>query len=377
MQNLALFPNIASFDTRTEGIKYTGSKSKLLPYILKFARSIDAKSVLDGFSGSTRVSQAFAKNGFKVIANDSAVWSRVFAECYLSQHKNQKYYVELIDHLNALPVRDGWFTEHYGGHPNGGNAVQSDGCKKPWQIKNTRKLDAVREEIDVLDLDRVTRAVVLTSLILAMDKVDNTLGHYVSYLREWSPRSYNDMVLKLPVLFDNTVRHEISQKDIFEISDTAEVDLAYFDPPYGSSNEKMPPSRVRYAAYYHLWKTICLNDKPALFGKARRRRDSSDRTAGSIFEEFRKNNKGKFIAIEAIEKLIRASIAPYILLSYSSGGRATARELVEVMRGVGDLEQVVELDYKKNVMAGMKWTQQWVPDIDKPHREFLFLLKKK
>jgi adenine-specific DNA methylase len=48
-------------------------------------------------------------------------------------------------------------------------------------------------------------------------------------------------------------------------------DLAYFDPPYGSNNEKRPPSRVRYAAYYHLWTSICRFDRPILFGKAQRR----------------------------------------------------------------------------------------------------------
>jgi enterochelin esterase-like enzyme len=50
----------------------------------------------------------------------------------------------LIDHLNAVPPRDGWFTENYAGLPNGGSAVQADGLKKPWQIHNTRKLDGIR-----------------------------------------------------------------------------------------------------------------------------------------------------------------------------------------------------------------------------------------
>ena len=48
--------------------------------------------------------------------------------------------------------------------------------------KNTRKLDAVRDEIEKLKLDEVTEAVALTSLILALDKVDSTLGHFVFLL---------------------------------------------------------------------------------------------------------------------------------------------------------------------------------------------------
>ena len=67
----------------------------------------------------------------------------------------------------------------------------------------------------------------------------------------------------------------------------------------------MPPSSVRYSSYYHIWTTICLNDKPNIFGKAKRRADTSGTIAGSVFEEFRKSEYGKFIVIEAIEKLIK------------------------------------------------------------------------
>ena len=98
------------------------------------------------------------------------------------------------------------------------------------------------------------------------------------------------------------------------------VDLTYFDPPYGSNNEKMPPSRVRYASYYHVWTSVICADKPALFGKANRRRDTSDTVAASVFEAFRRNDEGRFIAVEAIENLIAATRARWIILSYSSGG---------------------------------------------------------
>ena len=120
-------------------------------------------------------------------------------------------------------------------------------------------------------------------------------------------------------------------KDIFQALSKVKADLSYFDPPYGSNNEKMPPSRVRYASYYHIWKTICLNDEPELVGKANRRVDCNDRVAGSVFEEFRKNKDGKFIALKAIEKLIHECSSPYILLSYSNGGRATKAEICEII----------------------------------------------
>lgn len=361
----------------TEGIKYAGSKLKLLPYIIDLVRETDARTILDGFSGTTRVSQALAQLGYDIVANDIALWSKIFGMCYLLNKHPKSYYESLIAHLNALPPKQGWFTENYGGTPNSGSSRQDDGLKKPWQRHNTMKLDAIREEIDRLGVDDIAKAVLLTSLILALDTVDNTMGHYASYLSKWSPRSYHQMVLKVPRLLQHRGGHRVFQKDIFEILDQVEVDLAYFDPPYGSNNEKMPPSRVRYASYYHLWTTIILNDQPELFGKAKRRRDSSDVVAASVFEEFRRNPEtGRFLAVEAIERMLLKAKARFIILSYSSGGRATAEALSDTMKKVGKLRRVVEVNYKKNVMAAMRWTNEWVREAEKPHREFLFLIEK-
>ena len=193
MSTLSLFGNTEVHTPVTEGVKYAGSKLKLIPQILSFVSKTKAKTVLDGCSGTTRVSQALAKSGYKVIANDISVWSEIFGICYLLNRNERRNYQGLIDHLNGLAPKDGWFTENYGGNNLSAaeSAPSADAIRKhPWQRHNTRKLDAIREEIDKLSLSPVDRAVGLTSLILAMDRVDSTLGHFASYLREWSPRSY-------------------------------------------------------------------------------------------------------------------------------------------------------------------------------------------
>jgi adenine-specific DNA-methyltransferase len=347
----------------TEGIKYAGSKLKLLPHILELASKIKPRTVFDGFSGTTRVSQAFAQCACRVIANDIAVWSKVFGDCYLLSPHPREHYQRLIDHLNSLPGKHGWFTEYYSGD-----------FKKPWQRHNTLKLDAIREEIEKLRNDE--KAVALASLILAMDEVDSTIGHYASYLNDWSPRSYREMKLRVPRIIPKTHEHEVHNADIFDLVKSIDADLAYYDPPYGSNNDKMPPSRVRYAAYYHLWTSICLFDNPPVFGKANRRADTSDVLSASVFEEYRRNDNGRFIVVEAIERLLRETRARHIILSYSSGGRATAEELNDVIRRAGKLIDVVAVDYKRNVMGGMRRTNEWVRDADETNREFLFLIEK-
>ena len=361
----------------TEGVKYIGSKSKIIPYILQIVRGLGGSTVFDGFAGTTRVSQAFAKSGYRVISNDIAPWSEVFGTCYLLSKKPASEYIALIDHLNAVVPVDGWFTEHYGGYPNDGCAIQQDGLKKPWQVHNTRKLDAIRQEIESLNLPTEDRAVVLTSLILALDRVDNTVGHYVSYLKDWSSRSYDSLALRVLNLFEPAQGHSVLRYDISDIASNINADIAYLDPPYGSNNEKMPPSRVRYASYYHVWASICLFDNPALFGKAKRRSDSSDSIATSAFEEFRRNASGRYVAVEAIDRILNMIQSQWIVLSYSSGGRATAEELRDVIDSNGALINAVSIDHKKNVMASMKWTHQWINDCNEFNREFLFLIEKR
>lgn len=139
----------------------------------------------------------------------------------------------------------------------------------------------------------------------------------------------------------------------------------------------MPPSRVRYSAYYHVWTSVCLNDQPDVFGKAKRRSDTSDVIGSSVFEEFRRDEGGRLIAVEAIRKVLKGARAKHVLLSYSSGGRATAEELNAVISENGKLIELVEIDYKKNVMADMRWTNEWVKDAELPNKEFLFLVETK
>jgi len=361
----------------TQGIKYTGSKREILPVLLELVKPLNVKTVLDGFSGTTRVSQALKQAGYTVYANDIADWSKVFGECYLLNRKPASYYLPLINHLNNLPGKYGWFSENYGGEPNDGSAIQEDGRKRIWQLHNTKKLDAIREEIDKIAKDKIEKSVLLTSLIIAMDKVDSSVGHQVSYLKKWAPRAYNTMKMGVPRLIIDDKQHRVYQKDIFDLVNDVEVDLAYYDPPYGSSNELMPPSRVRYASYYHIWKTICLNDRPKLVGAANRREDVGDTISGSIFEEFRKNEKGQYIVIEALERLIKNTPAKYIVLSYNNNGRATFKAIIGILKNLKKKISIIEMDYKKNVMATItRTTKEWINDANGKNKEYLFLLQK-
>src|SRR3989344_3846193 len=105
-------------DIKTQGIKYAGSKLKIIPYILESIKDLEINTVLDGFSGSTRVSQAFAQAGYDVTSNDIAHWSEVCARCFLLHNKDNQYYQNIINELNSLRGYNGWVTTNYGGEEN-------------------------------------------------------------------------------------------------------------------------------------------------------------------------------------------------------------------------------------------------------------------
>jgi adenine-specific DNA-methyltransferase len=82
------------------------------------------------------------------------------------------------------------------------------------------------------------------------------------------------------------------------------------------------------------------------------------------------------MAVEAIEKLLAKTSAKHVILSYSSSGKATAEELYEMLSQSGKMLDFVKVDYKRNVMATMRWTNEWTREIEKGNQELLFLIQR-
>lgn len=358
--------------TQTYGIKFAGSKLGILPRILANVKSVEASTVLDAFTGTTHVSQYLAQHGYSIISNDISPISKVFGQCYLLNTLKNDSYTELITHLNNLTPIDGWFTKHYGG------GLTDE--KKPFQLHVTRKLDAILEEVDKIfslgysmpnsstelnDLE-IQKSTILCAVLLALDKVDSTVGHQVSYLRKWSNRSFNPLVFKVPEYLVYENKHKVLTSEAYLVKD--KVDLAYIDPPYGSNNTKMPSSRIRYNSYYHLYRTVVLNDKPELFGNSNRRVDSKDKLALSEFE-----STSSEIVKSAFTKLFKLNTR-YFLFSYNSTGKLHVEdELIPLIKQFASIVSIDKIPYKKNAMANMSWSNTWLNDTK--NFEYLILAK--
>jgi adenine-specific DNA-methyltransferase len=360
---------------KTQGIRYTGSKKEILPSILDMIKDLDIKNTLDGFAGSTRVGQSLKIAGYNVDSNDISPYSKVFGSCYIVNNKPKEYFTEKVKYLNNLPGYEGWYTQNYGGvvtqNPKG-NAVQSDGKKRPWRKHNTMRLDAIRDEIDRISEDEIEKSVLLTSLILGMDKVDNGLGHQVSYLKDWSPRSSSNLVLEVPDLITGNGIYNSYSSDIFNID--KKYDLLYLDPPYGTNNIKTKTTRVRYASYYHLWTTIVRNDKPDLFGASLRREDASSDTkpgAVSVFESTNYN-----VVKDSIYNLISNLNSRYFLFSYNNKSKVTIPDLIDIFSTDFNLVETRYFKHKENVQKKLTSNKEWMGDTGE-NLEYLFLIEKK
>ena len=90
--------------------------------------------------------------------------------------------------LAARPGVDGYVTETF--------CVQS----RFFQPFNGRRIDAIRDAIESDYATSPLYPVLLTSLIEAADRVDSTTGVQMAYVKEWAPRSFRPLELRVPEL---------------------------------------------------------------------------------------------------------------------------------------------------------------------------------
>lgn len=359
----------------TEWIKYMWSKKEILPHIREKVKWLNIKTILDWFAGTTRVWQFFNNNWYCVCSNDLNIWSEVFWKTFLlNSLEDKEKYQKKIDYLNSLEWYDWFYTKNYWWLDNNWSSVQNDWKKRLWQVHNTRKLDAIRDEIDKISESEIEKATLLTSLIFALDKVDSSLWHFSSYLKWRSARSYKTMILEVPNFFDKVEWNSIITWDVFDVVENG-YDLAYFDPPYWSNNDKMPSSRVRYGQYYHIRETIIKHDKPETIWAINKRADATVEKTYSIFEDY--NKKWDFYIPElAIFDLIEKTNAKHILFSYNTNWRAEVRNIINFLDKKNYKYELTNIWYKKNVMAWMKRTYDWDNLWEKENHEILLLIYK-
>jgi adenine-specific DNA-methyltransferase len=285
-------------------IKYLGSKKRLVPVLGEMFSRSGARTAIDMFTGTTRVAQDWKRRGGIVTAVDLARYSKVFADCWIATNRENIDRDDLaaaLHHLNSVPGEAGYFTDTFCVH------------SRFFQPHNGERIDAIRNVIEADYKDSHIYPVLLTSLILAADKVDSTTGVQMAYVKSWAKRSFNDLELHDPGLIPG--EGFSVHGDALAVAPTlGHVDIAYLDPPY---------NQHRYFANYHIWETLVAWDQPEYYGVACKRVDVRDTSTKSRFNE--KRNMPT-----AFRNLVSTLQADTIVLSYNDESWIDRDELIDM-----------------------------------------------
>jgi adenine-specific DNA-methyltransferase len=290
-------------------IKYLGSKRRLVPVLARICLVSGARTALDLFTGTTRVAQAFKSQGVHVTAADSARYADAFARTYIEADADATDTAALqkaVTHLNAIPGRPGYVHETFSRQA------------RFFQPHNAARIDAVRDAIDSEYAGSPLFPLLLTSLIEAADRVDSTTGVQMAYVKQWAPRSFNPLELRVPALLAGPGR--AVRGDAVDLAPTlGHFDLAYLDPPY---------NQHRYFTNYHVWETLVAWDAPEAYGVARKRADARDPSTHSAF-----NSKRTMAA--ALASVVQSVDCDLLVLSYNDESWLELAQLEAMCAGRG------------------------------------------
>ena len=330
-------------------IKYLGSKRVLMSWIVAEVQTLPGvRTVLDLFSGTSRVGHALKAEGFRVHANDHNAYAATLATTYVQADRRR--WLEparrLIAELDGLPGRAGWFTETF--------CVRA----RYLQPENGARVDAIRERIAVLSLEPELEAIALVSLMEAADRVDSTVGVQMAYLKRWAPRSFQPLALRVPELLDGP--GSASCLEAREAAERFPADLAYLDPPYNQHS---------YLGNYHVWESLVRWDKPDVYGIAMKRVDVRER--GSDF-----NRRGAIGA--ALAAVLAAVQSRYLIVSFSDEGYLTVDALRAMLAEHGAV-RVAEVPHRRYIGSQIGIYNPQGEKVGRPgrrtNREHLFVVE--
>jgi adenine-specific DNA-methyltransferase len=190
-----------------------------------------------------------------------------------------------------------------------------------FQPHNGVRIDAIRDAIEIRYSNSPLRPILLTSLIDAADRVDSTTGLQMAYLKEWAPRSYDELELRRPRLLDGPGRTVHADAQVVATA-MPRVDLAYLDPPY---------NQHRYYTNYHVWETLVRWDAPEHYGIACKRLDARDEETKSVF------NRKREMPI-ALAGLIATVNAEVVVVSYNDESWVEAEDMTAWLHDAGHEE---------------------------------------
>lgn len=325
--------------------RYLGSKTKLLDFIHQVVNDNckDVNSVFDVFGGTGIVGYSFNKK-YKVIVNDMLKANYLVYHTFFSNEKVDTSMIEnIIEKYNCIKVKkENYYSENFS------NTYLSE--------MNMKKVGYIRDDIEKKYLNKEIngreKSIIICSLLYAVDKIANTVGHYDAYRMNGNLTQTLNMELPNLEMDAYNMGNVIYNDDSNNIAKNQYADLVYIDPPYNSR---------QYCDAYHFLENIALNKKPEVKGVAKK----MDRS----------HLKSKYCMSKAANEfadLIENISAKYILVSYNNTGekgnarsnaKITDAEIKEILLSKGEVK-IFEKDYNIFTTGKTKLSD---------HKERLFL----
>ncbi len=305
--------------------RYLGNKYSLSDFIRK---TVDENCkgvniVVDIFSGTGAVANAFKDK--MLITNDLLYSNYISNYAWFGYEKySRKKIIELIYEYNQVETKENNYMRE-----NFANTFFSDyDCSKIGYIREDIETKYKNKEINFKEY-----AILITSLLYAMDKIANTVGHYDAYRKnvEFDKTLTLNVLLPEETINSNNVCYNMDANKLIK---NIKADLLYLDPPYNSR---------QYCDAYHLLENVARWEKPKVYGVARK----MDRTS-------LKSDYCMISATKAFQELIENADAKYILLSYNnmsdkgndrSNAKISDKDIIRILSEKGKVK-MFESDYK-------------------------------
>lgn len=305
--------------------RYLGNKYKLLDFIRNVVNEHcpNVNVIMDIFSGTGAVASAFSDK--MIMTNDLLYCNYIIHYAwFMAEDYSEQKIIDLIAEYNLIETDEN-------------NYVRRNFADTFFSADNCSKIGFIRENIEKRyqknQLNFKEYSILITSLLYAMDKVANTVGHYDAYRKNSTNRSSLELAVILPS--KNLNKNNLCfNTDANKLINKIQCDLLYLDPPYNSR---------QYCDAYHLLENIARWEKPEVSGIARK----MDRSK-------LKSNYCTKSAEQAFSELIEKANAKYILLSYNnmaskgndrSNAKISDNAIWEILRKKGEVT-VFEQSYK-------------------------------
>jgi adenine-specific DNA-methyltransferase len=345
-------------------IKYMGSKTKLLPFIIDGIEEVYNGGVIcDLFSGSCTLSGAIGSQA-PIISNDIQAYSAIIANAYLTDwndhsissktiveaarfYHNKHYHsllndfaypsnISLKDFKRIEKVNQSLINRHFS---NKWHLFTKYYSGTWWSAEQCTWIDSLRKVIEDFKNNPAYNTM-LGSLMYAMAYNSQGTGHYAQYRDAKTISSMNDILIyrrksileyfvrkfdtaysQLPRQATN-LKHEVVTRDYLECLMRLDNATIYADPPY---------CFVHYSRFYHAIETLVLYDYPKIQQKNNtvvkgRYRDARHQSPFSI----RSKVKGAFADMFNIISQNNSAL----VLSYSDTGMIEFNELLKLARSI-------------------------------------------